>query len=80
MSLPAPGAARRKLPIGIQTFRKIREEGYYYVGSMPSVCGTRSKRPSTDAAFRRTISSRSIGKGDGVSASVPTTTAPLPVG
>ena len=24
-------AARRKLPIGIQTFRTIREEGYYYV-------------------------------------------------
>ena len=30
MSLPGP-AARRKLPIGIQTFREIREEGYYYV-------------------------------------------------
>ena len=25
------GAPRRKLPIGIQTFRIIREEGYYYV-------------------------------------------------
>ena len=25
------GAARRKLPIGIQTFRKIREENFYYV-------------------------------------------------
>ena len=25
------GALRRKLPIGIQTFRIIREEGYYYV-------------------------------------------------
>ncbi len=25
------GGARRKLPIGIQTFRIIREEGYYYV-------------------------------------------------
>ncbi|WP_217127047.1 AAA family ATPase, partial [Hydrogenophilus thiooxidans] len=24
-------AVRRKLPIGIQTFREIREEGYYYV-------------------------------------------------
>lgn len=23
--------ARKKLPIGIQTFREIREEGYYYV-------------------------------------------------
>ena len=22
---------RRKLPIGIQTFREIREEGHYYV-------------------------------------------------
>ena len=31
MSIPAPGAVRRKLPIGIQTFREIREEGYYYV-------------------------------------------------
>ena len=27
----AGGAARRKLPIGIQTFREIREEGCYYV-------------------------------------------------
>ena len=31
MSLPDDGASRRKLPIGIQTFRKIREEGCYYV-------------------------------------------------
>ncbi len=31
MGLPDDGAARRKLPIGIQTFRKIREEGCYYV-------------------------------------------------
>ena len=22
---------RRRLPVGIQTFRRIREEGYYYV-------------------------------------------------
>ena len=31
---PNPGAgpsARRKLPIGIQTFREVREEGCYYV-------------------------------------------------
>jgi len=28
MKLPLP---RKKLPIGIQTFREIREEGYYYV-------------------------------------------------
>ena len=27
--------ARRKLPIGIQTFRKIREGGYYYVDKTP---------------------------------------------
>ena len=27
----AAGGARRKLPIGIQTFREIREESYYYV-------------------------------------------------
>jgi len=26
---------RRKLPIGIQTFREIREEGYYYVDKTP---------------------------------------------
>jgi hypothetical protein len=26
---------RRKLPIGIQTFRDIREEGYYYVDKTP---------------------------------------------
>ena len=35
MSLPALGAAKRKLPIGIQTFREIREEGYYYVDKTP---------------------------------------------
>ena len=31
MSLADHGLAKRKLPIGIQTFRMIREEGYYYV-------------------------------------------------
>ena len=31
MSAPDDGAAKRKLPIGIQTFRLIREEGCYYV-------------------------------------------------
>ena len=31
MSVPGNGAATRKLPIGIQTFRKIREDGCYYV-------------------------------------------------
>ena len=31
MSLPDNSPARRKLPIGIQTFRLVREEGYYYV-------------------------------------------------
>ena len=25
------GVDRRRLPVGIQTFRQIREEGYYYV-------------------------------------------------
>ncbi len=35
MSLSAPGLARRKLPIGIQTFRKLREEGCYYVDKTP---------------------------------------------
>ena len=28
---------RRRLPIGIQTFRQIREEGYYYVDKTPYV-------------------------------------------
>ncbi len=31
MSLPEDSAAKRKLPIGVQTFREVREEGYYYV-------------------------------------------------
>ena len=37
MSLPGDGAAKRKLPIGIQTFRKIREGGCYYVDKTPWV-------------------------------------------
>ena len=28
---PPPPGPKRKLPLGIQTFREIREEGYYYV-------------------------------------------------
>ena len=31
MSVPDNGAAKRRLPIGIQTFREVRGEGYYYV-------------------------------------------------
>ena len=31
MTASVESAVRRKLPIGIQTFRKIREDGYYYV-------------------------------------------------
>ena len=31
MSVSGNGAAKRRLPIGIQTFRKIREDGCYYV-------------------------------------------------
>ena len=31
MTTPVQNTAKRKLPIGIQTFRKIREGGYYYV-------------------------------------------------
>ena len=31
MSVPGNGAAKRRLPIGIQTFRKIREDSCYYV-------------------------------------------------
>jgi hypothetical protein len=35
-SLNTPAAmTRQKLPIGIQTFREIREEGYYYVDKTP---------------------------------------------
>ena len=37
MSLPDDGAVKRKLPIGVQTFRLIREEGYYYVDKTPWV-------------------------------------------
>ena len=35
--LRAGQAARRKLPIGIQTFRTIREEGCYYVDKTPFI-------------------------------------------
>ena len=28
---------RRKLPIGLQTFRELREEGYYYVDKTPYI-------------------------------------------
>ncbi|PZP63897.1 MAG: hypothetical protein DI596_02535, partial [Azospira oryzae] len=28
---------RRKLPIGIQTFAKIRDEGHYYVDKTPLI-------------------------------------------
>ncbi len=31
MTADTGATVRRKLPIGIQTFREIREEGYYYV-------------------------------------------------
>lgn len=31
MTIREAGAARRKLPICIQTFREIREGGWYYV-------------------------------------------------
>ena len=31
MSVPGNGPAKRRLPIGIQTFREIREDGCYYV-------------------------------------------------
>ena len=37
MSLPDDGPAKHKLPIGIQTFRMVREEGYYYVDKTPWV-------------------------------------------
>ncbi len=35
MTATAPALPRKKLPIGIQTFREIREEGYYYVDKTP---------------------------------------------
>ena len=34
--MTATALPRKKLPIGIQTFREIREEGYYYVAKMQS--------------------------------------------
>ena len=37
MSLPDDSPAKHKLPIGIQTFRMVREEGYYYVDKTPWV-------------------------------------------
>ena len=37
MSLPGDSPAKHKLPIGIQTFRMVREEGYYYVDKTPWV-------------------------------------------
>ena len=33
----APGKTRLKLPIGIQTFREIREEGHYYADKTPHI-------------------------------------------
>ena len=30
-------SARRKLPIGIQTFREMREEGHYYADKTPHI-------------------------------------------
>ncbi len=35
VSMSLPGTAWRKLPIGVQAFRKVREEGRYYVGKTP---------------------------------------------
>ena len=38
MATPSPNThamQRKKLPIGIQTFRKIREDDYYYVDKTP---------------------------------------------
>ena len=35
MSLPDDGPAKHKLPIGLQTFRKVREGGCYYVDKTP---------------------------------------------
>ena len=35
MTAPAPTLPRKKLPIGIQTFAKLREEGCYYVDKTP---------------------------------------------
>ena len=39
MSVPGNGAAKRRLPIGIQTFREIREDGCYYVDKTDSSAG-----------------------------------------
>lgn len=37
MNVPGNGAFRRRLPIGVQTFRTIREEGRCYVDKTPCV-------------------------------------------
>ena len=37
LAAAAEPPARRKLPIGIQTFREIREEGHYYVDKTPFI-------------------------------------------
>ena len=37
MSSGSHNSAKRKLPIGIQTFRKIREEGHYYADKTPHI-------------------------------------------
>ena len=34
---PEPSPSRRKLPIGIQTFRKVRQGGHYYVDKTPHI-------------------------------------------
>ena len=36
-AVSCPMGFKRKLPIGIQTFRTIREEGFYYVDKTPYV-------------------------------------------
>ena len=43
----------RKLPIGIQTFRVIREDGHYYVDIRASLNEGRSLTPATTEALDR---------------------------
>ncbi len=52
-----PSLARRKLPIGIQIFRKIREDGCYYVDKTPFI-----RRPVDEGAHYFLSRPRRFGK------------------
>jgi hypothetical protein len=50
--IPSPTLARRKLPIGIQTFSEIIEEGYYYVD--------KTRRSWTSASRKFSLTTKSV--------------------